>query len=395
MQGIIHNIGHPVTPAFVTSLGIPDYMFGIFFATMALGLVVGSPIWGHLGDKGHKERYMLIGLLIYSVGQYGFGYAGNMYWMVFFRLLSGFGVSASITLMVTHIIEFSEEDERAKILAWHAALFVVGSSIGYYVGGFINESSFFVNLLGTDSFSRIFMVQAIWNLGHAFIMFYLVGLDQFESDTTKARSNILDGFKNIKHMDRNLLVFFISLTFISLGAINISKFIEVYMNDLGYSSLDIGQFVFVTGIVSLFANAVITPLVARFRKDFVSMMAIQLLSIIVIFIVFRIDQFMIALYSLFLIYVALKAIYTPLEQSYVSSHAKKGNYGTVMGVRQSFFSVGMVVGPLIGGFLYDIMPRYVFDFSVIMFSIGFVLLLIINQKIKKDYALSQQKLSIE
>ncbi len=98
-QGIIHNLGHPITPAFVRSLGIPDFMFGVFFATMSFGLMIGGPLWGALGDKGKKKRYIVIGLLMYSLGQFFFGFVGNQYWMVFFRFFSGFGVVATITYM--------------------------------------------------------------------------------------------------------------------------------------------------------------------------------------------------------------------------------------------------------------------------------------------------------
>ena len=45
-QGVIHNLGHPVTPYLVANLGIEDYMFGVFFATMSFGLMLGGPILG-------------------------------------------------------------------------------------------------------------------------------------------------------------------------------------------------------------------------------------------------------------------------------------------------------------------------------------------------------------
>ncbi|XFA98458.1 hypothetical protein ACAG96_06210 [Candidatus Izemoplasma sp. B36] len=77
IQNIIHNMGHPVTPEFVKSLGIADYMFGVFFATMSLGLMIGGPIWGTLGDRGKKKLYIVFGLVLYSIGQFGFGYSGN------------------------------------------------------------------------------------------------------------------------------------------------------------------------------------------------------------------------------------------------------------------------------------------------------------------------------
>ncbi len=35
-QSVIHNLGHPVTPAFVSGLGIEDYMFGLFFLTFGV-----------------------------------------------------------------------------------------------------------------------------------------------------------------------------------------------------------------------------------------------------------------------------------------------------------------------------------------------------------------------
>ena len=77
IQGIVHNIGHPVTPAFVRSLGIPDFMFGVFFASMSFGLMIGGPIWGILGDRGKKKNYIVIGLLLYSIGQLFFWICGQ------------------------------------------------------------------------------------------------------------------------------------------------------------------------------------------------------------------------------------------------------------------------------------------------------------------------------
>lgn len=383
-QGIIHNVGHPVTPLFVTNLGIPDYMFGLFFAVMSLGLVIGSPIWGALGDIGGKSKYMFIGLLLYSVGQFGFGFVGNMWWMTFFRLLSGLGVSASITLMVSHIIEHSSVENRSKHLAWHAALFVAGSSLGYYFGGFLSENSFFVSTFNTDEPQYIFLMQALINIGHATAMFFLIKLDDIPTQSARRKSAI-EHITEVKSMDPILILFLVSLTMISLGAINVSKFIDVYMNFLSFSPYQIGVFVLVTGIVSLLANLIITPLIAKLHIDLSFMIGIQLLSALIVFIVFRMPSFMIALYSLFMVYVVLKAIYTPLEQHFIASFAKEGSYGKVMGVRQSFFSIGMVIGPLIGGLVYNYKKLWVFDLSAIMFFIGFLLLIVIGREMKKRH----------
>jgi DHA1 family multidrug resistance protein-like MFS transporter len=75
-----------------------------------------------------------------------------------------------------------------------------------------------------------------------------------------------------------------------------------------------------------------------------------------------------------MIYVIFKAVYLPLEQNFISLHAEEGKFGRVMGVRQSFLSIGMVIGPLLGGFLYERSALLLFDSSAFTFIIGVLLL---------------------
>lgn len=386
-QGIITNLGHPVTPALVSDMGIDKAYFGYYFAAMSFGILVGSPIWGTLGDKGHKRVYVVVGLLIYSIGQYMFAYVGDKNVMILFRFMSGFGISAAITLMLSHLIQGSPLDRRKIYLGWYQALLVLGGSAGYFISGKISTEPFFIDLLHTDDYRIIFTIQSVWILIHATYLFFIIGKDKprvTNDNVSTKKPSVLEGFKQIGKLNKNLLLFLISLTLISLGTINISKFIEVYMNDINLSPADIGNFVGLIGIISLFATITLVPLVARFKKDFPIMLLIQALNAVIIFIVFRQENIMVALYSGFMIYVVFKALFSPLEQHYISSHASEDNLGTIMGVRQSFFAIGLVAGPLLGGWLYEIAPAYVFDFSAAMFILGFVLILIVGNRIKKE-----------
>ena len=49
IQGVIHNIGHPITPSFVRALGIPEFMFGVFFCVYELW---SHDRWSNLGCFG-------------------------------------------------------------------------------------------------------------------------------------------------------------------------------------------------------------------------------------------------------------------------------------------------------------------------------------------------------
>jgi predicted MFS family arabinose efflux permease len=226
------------------------------------------------------------------------------------------------------------------------------------------------------------MLQAVLNLFHATLIFFVLGRSK-KITVHKERANILKAFSDIKNLDKTLILFLISLAFISLGMINISKFLEKFMFDQGQSDESIGVFVSITGWVSLGATIFLVPLIASIKKDFSMMIIFQLLSAVIIFIVFRQEEIMVALYSGFMVFIVLKALYTPLEQHYISSHAEEGKYGSVMGVRQLFYSIGLVLGPLIGGFLYEIKPLYVFEFSSVMFLLGVFLLIIVGRKINQ------------
>ena len=139
-----------------------------------------------------------------------------------------------------------------------------------------------------------------------------------------------------------------------------------------------------TGWVGIATNFLVVPYILKLKKDMTIMVIIQIVSAVVVLIVFRSNEVLITLYTVYMIYIVIKSVYQPLEQNYISTHAEEEKYGTIIGIRQSFFAVGMVIGPLVGGFLYAKNPIYVFDFSALMFILGFFMLIIVKYLIKKE-----------
>jgi DHA1 family multidrug resistance protein-like MFS transporter len=376
IQGVIHNIGHPVTPAFVRSLEIPDYMFGVFFAMMALGLMIGGPIWGILSDYGKRKLYIILGLVIYGIGQLLFAYSNNMYLMVLYRFIAGFGVVSTITIMISQIIEFSDLNKRAKNLAYAAALQTLGASLGYFLGGILGTSGFFQTFFNTSDYRNVFLIQVILNT--IYILLILITFKDHQTTSIKQNKvKFSESVKEIFKMDKSLLIFMFSLTFMTIGSINVSKYLDVYFDELNYTPQQLGTFVMTTGFVSLFASIFLVPIFAKVKKQLLLISVIHILSAIILFYVFRSENFLFFVYTIFMFYVIFKTIYIPLEQNYIALEVKNSKYGKMMGVRLSFLSFGMVVGPLIGGFLYDKSPILLFDFSSYMFIFGVFLLFVV------------------
>lgn len=386
IQNLINNLGHPITPSFVRYLEIPEYMFGVFYATMSLGMMIASPIWGSLGDSGKNKNYIFIGLIVYAIGQLGFGFVHNQYLMVLFRFISGVGIAAPMTLFISLLIGHSKTN-RTKNLAIYAAFATLGASLGYQFGGYLGDSEFFNNLIKTESYENVFLLQSLLFL--VFGIFVLIFIQDYKKEDVKSfRRNPFSSLLKIKTLDKKLIIFLISLTMITIGSTNVSKYIDVYFNDLNLSTTTLGNFVLITGIVSVITSIFIVPFVSKLKKQLVFIIIIQVLSSVIIFYVFRASDFMVTVYSVFMIYVVFKAIYLPLEQNYISRQADEDSIGIVMGIRQSFLSIGNVIGPLFGGVLYGIGPLILFDSSSIFFLIGGFLLLIVllmqNRKIKLE-----------
>ncbi|MFA5543984.1 MAG: MFS transporter, partial [Bacilli bacterium] len=191
------------------------------------------------------------------------------------------------------------------------------------------------------------------------------------------KKNPFASLAKIKTLDKKLIIFLISLTMITIGSTNVSKYIDVYFDDLNLTTTALGNFVLATGLVSVATSIFIVPFFSKLRKQLVFIILIQVLSSVIIFYVFRANNFILTVYTVFMIYVIFKAIYLPLEQNYISRQADDDSIGTVMGIRQSFLSIGNVIGPLFGGMLYGIKPLVLFDSSGIFFLIGGFLLLIV------------------
>lgn len=378
-QGVIHNLGHPVTPALVRSLGIDDVMFGVYFASMSFGLMIGGPIFGRLGDFGHRKTYVMAGLVLYSIGQLIFGLSHDATWMAVGRLLSGFGVVSSFTLFTSRMVEETKESQRTKYLAWIGAASTIGSSIGYYLGGFAATNPVVSAFLGTTDLSMIFVIQSMLNLA------YVVWIACSYPKETRHPILVDSGAKKkAKNIEPSLALFLFALFLMTVGSVNLGRYMDVYFYDLGYTSEELGFFVMTTGFVSLFATAFLIPWFGRQAKKIRWIQIVQAWSAVIVFFVFRADRFLLAIYSAYMIYILFRTIFPPLEQHVVAGYAAKGRYGSMFGVRQAAVSLGMVIGPLLGGVLYKIAPIVVFDFSAATFVAGAILLFLVKSPTAKE-----------
>lgn len=371
-QAFIFNLTNVVTPRYLDSLMLEKYMFGYFIALWSLGMLLSSPFWGELGDRFGRKKFVMIGIAIYGFSQLGFYYFDHIVLLMVLRVVSGIGVGAPVTLLLSHMVSSSEKGNRTRNLSMRMAFITIGSTISYKVSG----------MLGVYFTKELFLWQSM--LSVLFLLLVLIGVKEKKDPhcAYPKQFNLYSSLRLIKNIDRTLFMYLISITLTTMTFTNIDKFIDVYVIDSGYDSNVLGNVKMVIGLVFIVSNFLVIPRIKEYLGRIYVLQFLQVLMAMIVLTVFMYSNILVMLYTVFLAFVVLKAIFTTSEQFYLSRKVEKNELGLFVGLRQSFVCLGMILGPIIGGHIYASHTLLLFVFSVICLLASSLILAYIDMSAK-------------
>jgi DHA1 family multidrug resistance protein-like MFS transporter len=245
-------------------------------------------------------------------------------------------------------------------------------------------------LLSTDSLSRPFFIGS----GLAFIAFLLVIFLLPESrppagemspskkqaaslppDSTKPESKrprVLDIYLRVFLSPAGILLLLIFI--MSFGMTNFQGMIGLYVVDkFAFNTKQVGAIWMVMGFIMILAQGVLVgPLTNRLGD--LTLIKIGLLGGAIGFLLVAIAMdYTTTLLALGFFMLAL-ALIGPALNSYISNFAGE-HQGTVMGMNSAMTSLGRVVGPLWGGYIYDINIGYPFFSGAATLLLGWLVTL--------------------
>ncbi len=349
--GFITNIAHPVTPEYLsTTLELNKKWFGYFYSAMSLGMLIFAPIWGSLGDVKSRKYTLILCLIGYGVGQIMFSQFSNPYLILFARFFAG-TFSAGISVSMLSHISVCDDLDKSKALANYVAFMAVGSSVAYLFGGFLS------NYL---SARNVILSQGLICISS---ILYVPLLKIKDIKVDNKRSGVIKNLLNIRNLNKTMIILMVAIMFTAISHTILSKYTDAYIDDLGYSASDIGNYMFVAGIINLLVNVLVTPLVIKKVKIKYSMFTITALSAVLSLITYVADySIIVMIYTTYMGYIFFKSMYEPIVVNDLSENPSAPK-GVLLGTRQSFSALGQVVGPLVAGFLYDIRAVSVFYLS--------------------------------
>ncbi|MBU8906816.1 MFS transporter [Desertibacillus haloalkaliphilus] len=328
----------PVIPFYAEEMGASPTQLGLLMATYSFMQLVFAPMWGRVSDRIGRKPVIMIGIFGLALSFFLLAVSTEL-WMLFAaRIIGGFLSAANMPTVMAYVADITSEEDRGKGMGIIGAAIGLGFVFGPATGGVFSEISlampFYV--AATSSFITLFLIF--------FMLRESLPLESRQKRAKKKRSLRLElqGPKSILFY----LQLFVSLSLAGLEA----TFAYFAAERAGLGPVQLGYIFMIMGLVGAMIQG---GLVGRLTKKYGEGVVIQAgitISAIGFALILLIDNFVTA--AIFLsIFGIGNGLIRPSVSSLLTKESTTG-YGSTTGLLSSFDSLGRIIGPPLGGWLY-------------------------------------------
>lgn len=356
----------PILPAFMDKFNTNGQMMGLLVATYGIIQLFLSPIAGRFADRYGRKRIIVMGLICLTLSQLFFAFSVH-FWVLFLgRFLTGIAVSLLIPGAMACIIDITTEEERTKGLSFLNASISFGFVIGPGIGGFLTAYGLSVPFYFAAVLSFV-----------AFLLSFFLLPETLEKKTQMAKAETVSTKSMIQQLLRSVQVpYVVPLLLVFLYSVSLYIFEAIFGlfvdKQFGYTAKDIAMVITISALVSVIVQLTLTnKFVSLFGESKVMNGTMIAGGISFLFLLFT-TRFWSILLLTCLLYTAT-SILRPVINTVLSKLAVN-EQGFIAGMNNAYVSLGSVVGPILGGILFDINTYFPYIVGVLAFLSGTVLL---------------------
>ena len=367
MMGL--GIVSPIMPVFAKDLGASGIWLGIIFAGFSLSRGIFMPIIGKLSDKNGRKKYILIGLLAYTIISLFYLIAYNVYSLSIIRFVHGFASAMVIPVAMAYVGEIANDGEEGKTMGKFNVSMFLGMGTGPFLGGILHDSF---------GLSSVFIAMSVLSfIAFLLILFLLPDVKFKNHSLTNKKSNRLP-FKEIMKDDimKGLLIFR------AIGAIGrggIMSFLPIFAALININASQIGIIISVNVFLTALLQGYFGKLADKYSKTSLIIIG-SFISAVALLLILHAHDF----WSLLAIDVIMGiggAISMPAASAITVKVGRKFGMGASMGVFNSAMSFGMILAPLISGLVMDTLGLiYIFYVAGIISVIGILIFIFFVKK---------------
>ncbi|REB05582.1 MFS transporter [Sporosarcina sp. BI001-red] len=348
----------PVMPTLMNELHLSGKTVGYLVAFFAVAQLVASPLSGRWVDSIGRKKMIVIGLVMFSASELLFAIGQTLSVLFASRIVGGISAAFIMPAVTAFIADITTNETRAKALGYMSAAISTGFILGPGVGGFLAT-------LGTRV--PFFFAAGLALFAAIFSLIMLREPDrQYEQTMNTKKPGLTRVFAPI-YFIVFLLIFVLSFGLAAFESI-FSLFVD---HKFAFTPADIAIVITGSGIVGAIAQVVLFDRLAKRIGEKKLIYLCLVLSAILVGAMTVVSSYFAILAVTMVVFVGFDLI-RPAATSYLSKIA--GNeQGFVGGMNSMFTSIGNMIGPIVGGILFDINLDYPFYFATIVLIGGAIL----------------------
>lgn len=342
---LVNMIGYgiiiPILYAYSKKFGLSDFDNGLLFALFSICQFISTPIIGRLSDKYGRRPMLLVSIAGTAVSFFMTAFAPNAIILFLSRALDGL-TAGNIPVAFAVISDSTKPEDRAK------AFGMIGSALSF---GFVLGPALAAFTVGFGAAVPFIVAGIITTIAVILTALYL-------PETNKHMRAVAHGkLFDFPKMARTLFdpqvgsTFMISLVFfMAFACAIIYGFQPFTLKVLKVTQTQNALLFTMFGAVGLIAQNLIVARVSKafgLKKTFTYSILFVAFSFILMFVSHALPIFIVA--SILL--ATSNSHVQTLIPTILSSEAEPNSQGAIMGLNASYQSIGMIIGPLLGGFV--------------------------------------------
>ncbi|QED46260.1 MFS transporter [Cytobacillus dafuensis] len=349
----------PVLPFYAEEIGASPAQLGWLMAVYSLMQLIFAPIWGKVSDRIGRKPVILLGIAGLSISFFLQAFSGQL-WMLFAaRMIGGILSSANMPTVMAYVADITSEENRGKGMGVVGAATGLGFVFGPAIGGVFSKISLTMPFFLAGATSAITFILVLLILKESLPK----EKRQKQSENKSSRWSAFTGSVSILFF----LQLFISLSLSGLEAT--FAYFAAKKADLG--TVQLGYIFMIMGLASAIVQG---GLVGKLTKKYGEGAVIQagiVVSAIGFGLILLVNSFTTA--AIFLTIFGIgNGVIRPSVSALITKKSVAG-HGSSTGLLSSFDSLGRIIGPPLGGWLFAIQAGLPYISGVILSIIAFIL----------------------
>lgn len=360
----------PIMPSYMNMLHIGGSTLGFLVAAFSIAQLIFSPLAGRISDSIGRKKVIIAGMLLFAISEWIFGAVSELPLLFLSRLLGGISAALVMPAVMAYTADITTDEERGKGMGLINAAITTGFIIGPGIGGYIAEFGIRV------PFYAAAVAGVVAMLITAFLLPETPALQQQEnsaSSTAGVKQPAPSLLKQLASSYRE--PYFISLIVVLIASFGLANFETVFGlfvdHKFGFTPKDIAFIITFGSIAGAVVQLTIFGwIINRFGEKNVITVSLFSAALFVL-LGLLVHTFWLIVAVTFALFLAID-ILRPAIGTQMSKFANQ-QQGYVAGLNSAFTSLGNIIGPIIGGFLFDQNLNFPYMLAGLILALGFIM----------------------